>query len=191
MRDIHKNPHRRRCHVIIIWPRAAIWPSNFCNAAPAMRNHRCTHRFWRALMKRATRKRAWWCFVNSARNPSALFSTDKRSAKIAEIEQNPTISLLFYDPKPRIQMRVTGQAFLLPQAIQNRQWQNSMTTQPSLFIQIEPARDTSSPNLHRPAINPTQPIREKIISALLASLCTVWNGFISPLLVIGVPNSFF
>lgn len=66
------------------------------------------------------------------------FHTDKRSAKIAEIEQNPTISLLFYDPKPRIQMRVTGQAFLLPQAIQNEQWQK-LNDRSKPVYQIEPA----------------------------------------------------
>ncbi|MGC6475851.1 MAG: pyridoxamine 5'-phosphate oxidase family protein [Parvibaculales bacterium] len=66
------------------------------------------------------------------------FHTDKRSAKIAEIEQNPTISLLFYDPKPRIQMRVKGLAALLPQAIQNEQWQK-LNARSKPVYQIEPA----------------------------------------------------
>jgi len=41
-----------------------------------------------------------------------FFHTDIRSSKITAIKSNPHISLLFYDPDLRIQIRCTGLAFI-------------------------------------------------------------------------------
>ena len=41
-------------------------------------------------------------------NLQLLFYTDKRSSKVEQVKQNPTISALFYHPKKMVQLQVEG-----------------------------------------------------------------------------------
>lgn len=53
--------------------------------------------------------------VLRAHDPQArelLFYTDQRSAKVREIEASPRVSLHIYEPKKRVQLRLTGTAAL-------------------------------------------------------------------------------
>jgi hypothetical protein len=44
--------------------------------------------------------------------PRLLFHTDRRAAKVADIAASPAVSLLFYDPETRVQLRAEGRARL-------------------------------------------------------------------------------
>lgn len=55
--------------------------------------------------------------------------SDARSAKVREMLSSPQVSWLFYDPKQRIQLRISGQASLhTDDAFADRQWANTGLT---------------------------------------------------------------
>ncbi|WP_339906166.1 pyridoxamine 5'-phosphate oxidase family protein [uncultured Cyclobacterium sp.] len=54
-----------------------------------------------------------------------LFYTDSRSKKIAQIRENPNVSLLFYHPSARCQVKIKGIATILAQKEANEgYWEN-------------------------------------------------------------------
>ncbi|MGC6503701.1 MAG: pyridoxamine 5'-phosphate oxidase family protein [Parvibaculales bacterium] len=69
---------------------------------------------------------------------SLIFHTDLRSTKMAELAATPTASLLFYDPKQRIQISVTGPVTELAPDRRDREWQSLHAGSKTVY-QIEPA----------------------------------------------------
>ncbi|MGC6512085.1 MAG: pyridoxamine 5'-phosphate oxidase family protein [Parvibaculales bacterium] len=67
-----------------------------------------------------------------------IFHTDLRSGKVEELAKSPMASLLFYDPKKRIQISVTGTAAQLSPDQCVREWQNLHAGSKTVY-QIEPA----------------------------------------------------
>lgn len=49
---------------------------------------------------------------------SLVFFTDKRTQKVIEIQQNPSCSALFYNPKKLLQLRIQGTAELITDTAQ-------------------------------------------------------------------------
>lgn len=51
--------------------------------------------------------------------------TDRRSSKVAELEREPRASMLFYDPRRDVQLRLTGEAVPLTGAAATEAWERA------------------------------------------------------------------
>lgn len=58
-----------------------------------------------------------------------LFFSDSRSEKIAQVRTNPSISLLFYHPSERCQVKINGVATILPQKEANENFWNKIPSE--------------------------------------------------------------
>jgi pyridoxamine 5'-phosphate oxidase len=72
------------------------------------------------------------------------FHTDVRSAKIAELTQNPAVEMLMYDAQARVQLRLGGRAeiFRYPSAQAQAAWQSSLPMSKICYA-VNPASGSS------------------------------------------------
>jgi hypothetical protein len=65
--------------------------------------------------------------------------TDARAAKVREISASPQVSWLFYHPKRKVQLRISGHATLhVDDLIADRQWAGTTPTSRLNYCAIEP-----------------------------------------------------
>ena len=81
------------------------------------------------------------------------FHTDTRSTKISEIKASPQVSLLFYDPKKKIQLKVSGTAKLQSDQARQAAWERLHRGSQAVY-QIEPAPSTPLTNPQKASYSP-------------------------------------
>ena len=73
--------------------------------------------------------------------------SDSRSPKVAQLQQNPQASWLFYHPAQRIQLRITGHTTChTNDALADEQWQNSaLSSRRCYSAEVAPSQITTEP----------------------------------------------
>lgn len=73
--------------------------------------------------------------------------TDSRSDKVSEILENDSVSLLFYDDKIKLQLRVSGSASILKAGEEyKRNWDNRGSKSPHSYTSVlQPGTEINSP----------------------------------------------
>ena len=63
--------------------------------------------------------------LRSYRWPQATMYTDSRTPKVEAVEADPRVSLVFYDPDSRVQMRLQGKAEVITSG---REWEEALSS---------------------------------------------------------------
>jgi len=92
-------------------------------------------------------KDCWIQLVNGAIKSRSAFHTDTRSNKWKELQNNNSISALFYDPSSRVQIRVKGKAILhFNDEMTSEAWQKtSLSSRRCYLIDASPSSFSTIP----------------------------------------------